>query len=605
MATTLIDRTRTRMFWRKGRTRSRLARMLRSFGASDSGRKARWLFALLIVLLVTVNGLNVLNSYVGRDFMTALEHRDLLGFAKKAALYLLVFACSTTADVFVRFTDQTLALTWREWLSRWAALRYLTPPVYHRLPDRLIAGGELANPDERISEDVRTFTSTTLSFGILILNGSFTILAFSGVLWSISPPLFVVTLLYAAAGSLLIILRGRPLVRLTGAQLDKEANFRAELITVRENAEALGIARREDRLFSRLERRIDELAANFHRIINVNRNLGFFTTGYNYLIQIIPALVVGPLFIRGSVEFGVVTQSAMAFAQLVGAFSLIVTQFQSISSYAAVITRLGVLDEGMEAALARPVTPEEVCPHHRRTSSCPVCAAQPHPASQVEVGDSGWESVVYYERVTLLSPSDGRVLLKELTGVVTPSSRLLITGANEEAKGALFRATAGTWIAGSGRLLRPPDDRMLFVAEKPYLPPGTLREVLTSVKQGGALPDERIRSVLRDLGLEPVLARAGGLDAERRWDTLLSFGEQQLVAIAHVILAAPRIVFLERPGSALGAERWMRVRALLGASMAVVAVAAPGEPAGFYQEVLELRSSGGWSWGASAAAGAA
>ena len=89
----------------------------------------------------------------------------------------------------------------------------------------------------------------------------------------------------------------------------------------------------------------------------MNRNLGFFTTGYNYLIQIIPALIVAPLFIRGEVEFGVITQSAMAFAQLLGAFSLIVNQFQSISSFAAVIARLGALGGGRRAGRRRPTRP--------------------------------------------------------------------------------------------------------------------------------------------------------------------------------------------------------------------------------------------------------
>jgi putative ATP-binding cassette transporter len=579
--------------------------MLRSFGASESGRKARWLFALLLLILVTINGLNVVNSYVGRDFMTALERRSIGEFARKALTYLLVFAALTCADVFVRWTEQTLALTWREWVSRWAVGRYLSPPVYHRLTDRLIAGGEIANPDERIADDVRTFTTTTLSFVILILNGSFTILAFSGVLWSISPPLFLVTIVYALAGSALTIARGRPLVRLTGAQLDREADFRAELIGVRENCEALGVARREDRLLARLLRRIDAFAANFHRIISVNRNLGFLTAGYNYLIQIIPALVVGPLFIRGSVEFGVITQSAMAFAQLVGAFSLIVTQFQSITSYAAVITRLGVLDEGIEAAQARPVTSDEVCPHHCRTPDCPICAANPHPASRIEVSDSGWESAVTYDRITLLSPSDGRVLLRELSGLVTPGTRLLVRGPNEEAKGALFRATAGTWTAGTGRLLRPDDDRILFVGEKPYLPPGSLREVLTSVKHESVLSEERIRAVLRQLDLEQLPERVGGLDVERRWYNLLSFGEQQLLAIAHVLLTAPRIVYLERPGSALGAERWARVRGLLAAGpMGIVTIGMPDEPPGNYGTLLELKAGGDWEWTTSSASAA-
>ena len=586
--------TRLRPRIADGRTRNRFLRMLRRFMTSEAGGRARWLFAALLLLMLTINGLNVVNSYVGRDFFTAIQQRNTPAFAHQALLYVGVFALSTLAIVFLRFTEETLALTWREWLTRWAVRHYLRPPVYHRLSDRLIANGEVANPDQRMSEDVRSFTTTTLSLLILFLNGTFTIVAFSGVMWSISPMLFLVTVGYAFAGSLMTIARGRPLVKLNEAQLDKEANFRAELIHVRENAEPLAIARREDRLRSRLLVRIDDLAANFRRIIAVNRNLGLFTTGYNYLIQIIPALIVGPLFIRGQVEFGVVTQSAMAFAQLVGAFSLIITQFGSISTYAAVVTRLGVLDEGIEQARTQPVLPVEVCPHHDRTRSCPVCAAQPLPASTIETGAS---DAVVYDRLTLLSPSDGRVLTKELSGTVAAGNRLLILGPNNEAKSALFRSTAGTWCAGSGRLLRPGDDRMAFISERPYLPPGTLREVLTNADREYHFPPERILALLRSMDLEPMVTRVGGLDVERRWDNILPLGEQKLLAFARVLLQAPAYVFLERPGSSLGGDQLAQVLGKLAeASVAVITVGAPEDIGSFYQSVLELKNDGGWQW---------
>jgi len=552
--------------------RARFLRMLRSLLASEVGGKARWLFVFLLLLLLAINGLNVLNSYVGRDFMTALEQRAVPTFLRQALLYVGVFALSTMSDVFLRYTEETLALTWREWLSRWAVGCYLRPFVSHRLSDRLLAKGEVPNPDERISEDIRAFTTITLSLLLLFLNGTFTMVAFSGVLWSISPALFLVSVLYAGAGSLLAISRGRPLVRLNEAQLDKEANFRAELIHVRENAEAMAIARRGDLLRVRLLHRIGELAANFRKIIRVNRNLGFFRTGYSYLIQIIPALIVGPLFIRGDVAFGVVTQSAMAFAQLVGAFSLIITQFASISSYTAVLARLGALDEGIELARVPP-------------------------ASGLEIVARAEEPTVAYEGLTLWSPGDGRALLRDLRGSAGPGTRLLILGPNEEAKAALFRATAGTWVAGSGRILRPADDRMLFLAERPYLPPGTLREVLTGADPAAAVPDERILALLRDMGLESVLSRVAGLDIERRWDSLLSLGEQQRVALAHALLSAPRAVFLERPDTAIGAEPLSRILTLFAAaSISVLTIGSSDAALRSYQARLDLADDGGWEW---------
>src|SRR5262249_43972637 len=195
-----------------------------------------------------------------------------------------------------------------------------------------------------------------LPFPLMSLDGPLAVLSFSGVLETISPLLFGVAVAYPAIGTLAAIYLGRPLVGLNYRQSDQEANFRADLIHVRENAESVALSRREDQLAARLLRRIDALADNFRRITSVNRNLGFFTTGYNYLIQIIPTLIVAPLYSRGEVEFGVITQSAMAFAQLLGAFSLIVNQVQSISSFAAVIARLSALAEAVEKGDAAGLT---------------------------------------------------------------------------------------------------------------------------------------------------------------------------------------------------------------------------------------------------------
>jgi putative ATP-binding cassette transporter len=195
----------------------------------------------------------------------------------------------------------------------------------------------------------------------MALNSVFTIVAFSGVLWTISPLLFGVAVLYAAIGSLFTFMFGRPLIRLNYDQLDKEASFRSGLIDVRNNAEAIMTPQDEDSQMAQLLGRLDDLVNNFRRITSINRNVGFFTTGYNWMIQIIPALIIAPAFIEGKIEFGVITQSAVAFATLVAAFSLIVSQFQSLSSYAAVVSRLSALAVAVEQPAA-PVTSEPGLP---------------------------------------------------------------------------------------------------------------------------------------------------------------------------------------------------------------------------------------------------
>jgi putative ATP-binding cassette transporter len=314
------------------------------FYKSEARGRAVGGFVVLVGLLVTINGINVVNSYVGRDFMTALAERQGGRFFYYAGILAGVFGLATIVEVFARYAEQWLGLAWREWLTRRFLDRYLAGGAYVRLAGR----ADIDNPDERITEDVKSFTVTTLSIVVLLSNGLLTVLAFSGVLWLITPWLFVTAVCYALAGSLGTVLLGRRLIALENQQLHKEGDFRYALGRVREHGETdaadAGAGDREGGLDQRLER----LVENFRTIIRVSRNLGFFTIAYKYMPQIIPAMVVAPLYIRGEVEFGVVTQAAMAFSQVQGAFSLLVTQFQEVTTYAAVVERLGTLWEATE-----------------------------------------------------------------------------------------------------------------------------------------------------------------------------------------------------------------------------------------------------------------
>jgi putative ATP-binding cassette transporter len=545
---------------------ARWVRAIRDFAGSEVGGRARLLFGALLGLLLAINGLNVVNSYVGRDFMTAIERQSMSGFIGMGLLYIGVFAVSTLVAVIYRFAEERLGLLWRHWLTRRLVERYLDGATYYRLRER----DELANPDQRIADDVRTFTATTLSLALVLLNTTFTILAFSGVMWSISPLLFLVAVAYAALGSGLTVAFGRPLIWLNYNQSDREASLRSQLVHLRENAESVAFLRREGRLRARLLGSVDDLVANMKRIVGVNRNLGFFTTGYNYLIQVIPILIVAPLFIRGQAEFGVISQSSMAFSHLIGAFSLIITQFQQISSYAVVLARLSALAEGVERAEA-------------------------HGGSRIAIEETA--AALEYERLTLRSPQDGRMLIDGLSGSVPPGTRTLVEGPNQAGRIALFRATAGLWDAGEGRIVRPPVEEVLFLTERPYLPPGTLRQALLRTGREAALGDEPILAVLRALGVESVLERAGGLDVERDWDDLLSLAEQQSLSVARLVLAAPRFALLDRPGAVLDADSVARALDLLAErSITVVTFAADMALAARHDARLELASDGSWTW---------
>jgi putative ATP-binding cassette transporter len=541
----------------------RLLRAVQEVVTSEIGSKVRWLFAAILALLVGISGLNVVNSYVGRDLVTAIEHRNLSNFFSQAGLWLLVFAALTVSAVLLRYTEEWLALLWREWLTRHLVGGYLRDGAYLQLKEQ----GELGNPDQRISEDARAFTVTTLSFVLMLLNATFGIIAFSGVLWSISPALFLVAVGYAAAGSLFTVLVGRPLVRLNYDQSDYEASFRAELVHVGENAESLALLKLEGRLHARLQLRLAALVANMKRIIAVQRSVGFFATGYNYGIQLLPFLIVGPLFMKGKAEFGVITQSAMAFSQLLGAFSLIVNQFASISSYAAVLVRIGAFSAALE---------------------------QPRPQPRPSTEDEPKDDRLIFRGLTLYSRSSGECLVAGLSLTIKPGMRLLVTG-TAEARLALFRAAALGRDAPAGRVIHPGAQRVLFLPERPYVPPATLRELTVRSGHEREVSDAEIVGVLRELGLGHALERIGGLDVQGDFAHILSLGEQQLLAVARVVLAAPSFVVLQNPGVTLAPEQLAQALAqLTRARVTYLTLGALEAPPGAYDTILEIHADGAW-----------
>lgn len=549
--------------------------LIRELARSAVGAKAKMLFAAIIGLLVAFNGLNVLNSYVGRNFMTAIAERDTPTFVWMALVYLGIFAAATVTGVMQRYAEEQLGLLWREFMTQDFVQRYFRYPTYYRMNDELIRESGIENTDQRIADDVRTFTTVTLSFVLLSLNSAITVLAFSGVLLSISNWLFSAALAYAVIGTYFTVRLGRPLIDLNYDQLDKEAVFRSGLVHVRERAESIALLHREDWLLPRSLRQFEALAANFRKIIVVNRNMGFFTTGYNYLIQIVPVLLVAPLYLQGQADFGVVTQSIMAFATLVSAFSLIVTQFPSLSSYAAVVERLINLWFAMELAQTATV------------SGLNIREADEH---------------IAYENLLLLAPTDGHVLVQDLNVTIAYGTRVIVSGIDAAAKDALFKATAGIYDSGSGSVCRPALDRILFLPERPYLPPGTLRQALVATDAEAAHGDEGIGAVLRTLGIADIVERVGGLDIQHDWDNLLSLEEQRSVSFARILLAAPRFAVLYHPFKDCDADTACgRLQALTEQGITYLTFGLEGKREGddnpqHYDYALELKAAGTWAW---------
>ena len=311
-----------------GKTARQLWQITKAFFKSERRVRARGLLTVLLVLSVAFVGVTVLTSYAGRDLITAIEKKDTHAYWGAMGWYLGTFVVAVLINVFYRVAEQSLALLWREWMAQHLIKRYFNNRAYYRLR----GSDSIDNPDQRISEDVRNFTLDSLSYALMVVNSVMTLIGFLGVLWSISSTLVGVALGYAIAGTFMCFVIARRLVGLHYEKYQKEADFRYSLVRVRDNAESIAFYRGEKREHVDLFHRLSAVVSNMRSIIVWNRNLGFFRNSYNYLALIVPILIVAPMFMSGQMPFGVVTQTLGAFAQVLGAVSIIADNCEGLSS---------------------------------------------------------------------------------------------------------------------------------------------------------------------------------------------------------------------------------------------------------------------------------
>ncbi|MBP9598154.1 MAG: ABC transporter ATP-binding protein/permease, partial [Desulfobacter sp.] len=304
------------------------------------------ILGILLLLSFTVSGLNVVLSYVGRFFQTALAQKDQPTFWRFLYVYASVFVIGTPIVVIYSYIRKKLGLFWREWITTSFIDNYLKNRAYYALT----TSKEIDNPDQRLAEDLKEFTVTSLSFLLIILGAVIDLVAFTGILWSISRLLSGILFAYAICGTLITIFIGKRLVGLNYNQLRKEADFRYGLIHIRDNAESIAFYKGEKGEKAQILKRFESVLKNFNFLIGWQRNLEFFTTGYNYLVIILPAMIVAPMYFAGKVEFGEISQASFAFGQVLGAFSIVVQYFDSISAFAAGINRVSTFKERLFTA---------------------------------------------------------------------------------------------------------------------------------------------------------------------------------------------------------------------------------------------------------------
>lgn len=557
-----INRTTFRRLWG----------LVKPFFFSELKWQARGLLALLACFALSIAGLNVVLSFAARDFMTAFELKERDEFIRMLVRYLLVFALTTPVTVFYSYTEQRLALLWRKWLSRQILNEYFSNTAYYRLSS--IEG--IDNPDQRLEEDIRSFTSTTLSLFLIFCNATLTLVLFVKILWGISFHLIAAVLLYAAFGSFLTYLIGRPLIGLNVSQLKKEADYRYKLVTIRDNSESIAFYRGDRKEFSRTRQRLNDALDNFRKIINVNRNLGFFVTFYNNFKPVLPIIIVSPLYLAGEIRFGVVTQSADAFVRVVEALSVLIQHFATISSVAAVVTRLGSFREALQA------------PNLVRDGG----------ATSIE---SIEEPSIRFENLTIYSPrrrgEQGDCLIRDLALSVQKDG-LLIFGASGTGKSSVLRVLAGLWTEGTGRVIRPPLKESIFLPQRPYVVLGTLRNQLLYALPRGGLSNRELYQVLEQVGLSSMMQRVKGLDHFADWRALLSAGEQQQLAFARLLLAKPRYAFLDEATTSLDPDLERHLyQQVFEATEIHVSVGFKDTLGKYHKTHLELLGNGEWKIG--------
>jgi len=448
--------------------------------------------------------------------------------------------------------------------------RYFNNRAYYRL-----RGSEsVDNPDQRISEDVRNFTVSSLSFLLIGLNSLITLVSFVGVLWTISGTLVVMLLVYAVAGTAISIAIGRKLVRMHYHQYEKEADFRYGLVRVRDNAESIAFYRGEKREHLDLFNRLTAAVNNMRLIIIRNRHLGFFTNSYNYLALILPVVVVAPMFMRGEVEFGVVTQAAGAFATVLAAVSLIITQFTGLSNYLAGVQRLGSLWDQLDEHDAE----EERIAYEREN--------EPEENSRI----------VKLDELTICTPGAMKTLVEKLSFELRVKQGLIIMGPSGTGKSSVLRTIAGLWPGASGLLERPAADQLMFLPQRPYMIDGCLRDQLLYPYPDRSEADDEILAVIADAHLDEVLQRVeGDLDRVVDWTNVLSLGEQQRVAFARLFLRKPKFAFLDEATSALDEENQEHLyRQIRESGIGYISVGHRTTLIPYHDRVLNLDRSGSW-----------
>ena len=520
--------------------------LARPYFWSEEKWSARFLLLSIVVLNLSLVGMNVVLSFWNREFYNTLQNKDwdsfiaLLFWYKRTDSGLMPGFCWVAAvfivvAVYRTYLNQWLQIRWRRWLTgrfldEWLANRAnypnsLTPPDGVHGTD---------NPDQRIAEDLRDFVESTLSLGLGLLSHVVSLFSFVGILWSLSGALTLfgisipgymvwIAIIYAVVGSVLTHLIGRPLAALNFRQQRVEADFRYALVRLRENMEGVALYGGEREEESNLAQRFSNVVGNWWAIMRRTKLLNSLIAGYEQVAVVFPIIVAAPRYFSGQLPLGGLTQTAGAFGRVQDSLSWFITAYSALAGWRATVERLATFRRAIDAAHAA------------------------H-ASGLAMQDTG-TGTIDLRGLTLELP-DGSALVRDADLTLRRGESTVVTGRSGSGKSTLFRTLAGIWPFARGTIARP-DGRCLFLPQRPYIPLGTLRHVVCYPAAEAAFSQEAVAEALADAGLGALVP---ALDDDQNWPDRLSGGEQQRVALARALLAKPDWLFLDEATASLDPE---------------------------------------------------